>query len=261
MKQITSLQNPFIKSLVLLQEKAKARKQTGTFLIEGQKEISLAIKGGYEIETILFYPEICSEVEAKKWAQNAELIEINKEIFEKLAYRDTTEGVIGIAKSKKLSLSNLKLSANPLILIAEAPEKPGNIGALLRTADAAKLDAVIIANPKGDLYNPNVVRSSIGCLFTNQIATGTTTEIIAFLKERNIAFYCATLQNSTFYHTQNYTTPTALVVGTEATGLTQEWRAAATQNIIIPMQGEIDSMNVSVAAAILIFEAKRQRGF
>ena len=261
MKQITSLQNPFIKSLVLLQEKAKARKQTGTFLIEGQKEISLAIKGGYEIETILFYPEICSEVEAKKWSQNAELIEINKEIFEKLAYRDTTEGVIGIAKSKKLSLSNLKLSANPLILIAEAPEKPGNIGALLRTADAAKLDAVIIANPKGDLYNPNVVRSSIGCLFTNQIATGTTTEIIAFLKERNIAFYCATLQNSTSYHTQNYTTPTALVVGTEATGLTQEWRAAATQNIIIPMQGEIDSMNVSVAAAILIFEAKRQRGF
>ena len=261
MKQITSLQNPFIKSLVLLQEKAKARKQTGTFLIEGQKEISLALKGGYEIETILFYPEICSEVEAKKWSQNAELIEINKEIFEKLAYRDTTEGVIGIAKSKKLSLSNLKLSANPLILIAEAPEKPGNIGALLRTADAAKLDAVIIANPKGDLYNPNVVRSSIGCLFTNQIATGTTTEIIAFLKERNIAFYCATLQNSTFYHTQNYTTPTALVVGTEATGLTQEWRAAATQNIIIPMQGEIDSMNVSVAAAILIFEAKRQRGF
>jgi TrmH family RNA methyltransferase len=261
LKQITSLQNPFIKSLVLLQEKAKARKQTGTFLIEGQKEISLAIKGGYEIETILFYPEICSEVEAKKWSQNAELIEINKEIFEKLAYRDTTEGVIGIAKSKKLSLSNLKLSANPLILIAEAPEKPGNIGALLRTADAAKLDAVIIANPKGDLYNPNVVRSSIGCLFTNQIATGTTTEIIAFLKERNIAFYCATLQNSTFYHTQNYTTPTALVVGTEATGLTQEWRAAATQNIIIPMQGEIDSMNVSVAAAILIFEAKRQRGF
>lgn len=261
MKQITSLQNPFIKSLVLLQEKAKARKQTGTFLIEGQKEISLAIKGGYEIETILFYPEICSEVEAKKWSQHAELVEINKEIFEKLAYRDTTEGVVGIAKSKTLSLSNLKLSANPLILIAEAPEKPGNIGALLRTADAAKLDAVIIANPKGDLYNPNVVRSSIGCLFTNQIATGTTTEIIAFLKERNIAFYCATLQNSTSYHTQNYTTPTALVVGTEATGLTQEWRAAATQNIIIPMQGEIDSMNVSVAAAILIFEAKRQRGF
>lgn len=247
--------------MVLLQEKAKNRKQTGTFLVEGKREISLALKGGYEIETILFYPEICTEIEAKKISSTTALIEINKEVFQKLAYRDTTEGVLAIAKTKSQQLSDLKLSDNPLILVAEATEKPGNIGALLRTADAANLDAVIIANPKSDLYNPNVVRSSVGCLFTNQIATGTTAEIIAFLKEIKINFYCATLQNSTAYHTQDYTTPTALVVGTEATGLTQEWRDAATQNIIIPMQGEIDSMNVSVAAAILIFEAKRQRGF
>jgi TrmH family RNA methyltransferase len=244
-----------------LQEKAKNRKQTGTFLIEGKREIFLALKGGYEIDTILFYPEICSESEAKKISRTTELIEINKDVFQKLAYRDTTEGILAIAKTKSQQLSDLKLSENPLILVAEAPEKPGNIGALLRTADAAHLDAVIIANPKSDLYNPNIVRSSVGCLFTNQIATGTTAEIIAFLKERKINFYCATLQNATAYHTQDYTTPTALVVGTEATGLTQEWRDAANQNIIIPMQGEIDSMNVSVAAAILIFEAKRQRGF
>ncbi len=261
MKQITSLQNSFIKSLILLQEKAKTRKQTGLFLIEGQREISLAQKGGYEIESILFYPEICSETEAKKLVGNCEFIEISKEIFEKLAYRDTTEGIIGVAKCKDLNLNNLKLSKNPLLLIAESPEKPGNIGALLRTADAANLDAVIIANPKGDLFNPNVVRSSVGCLFTNQIAVGSTSEIIAFLKEKKINIYAATLQNSTSYHTQDYTTPTALVVGTEATGLSDEWRTEATKNIIIPMQGEIDSMNVSVAAAILIFEAKRQRGF
>ena len=261
MKQISSVQNPFIKSLVLLQEKAKARKQSGTFLMEGQREISIAIKGGYQIETVLFLPEICTEKEASQLAPTAELIEINKEVFQKLAYRDTTEGILAIAKTKSTLLSDLQLSQNPLILVAEAPEKPGNIGALLRTADAAHLDAVIIANPKSDLYNPNIVRSSVGCLFTNQIATGTTAEIIAFLKEKNIAIYCATLQNSNGYHLENYTTPTALVVGTEATGLTQEWRDAATQNIIIPMQGEIDSMNVSVAAAILIFEAKRQRGF
>jgi TrmH family RNA methyltransferase len=190
-----------------------------------------------------------------------ETIEISKEVYQKLAYRDTTEGILAIAKTKSLLLSDLKLSENPLILVAESLEKPGNIGAILRTADAANLDAVIIANPKSDLYNPNVVRSSVGCLFTNNIATGKTSEIIAFLKEKNIRFYCATLQNSTSYHTQNYTLPTALVVGTEATGLSQEWRDAATKNIIIPMQGQIDSMNVSVAAAILIFEAKRQRGF
>ena len=262
MKQITSAQNPYIKSLLLLQEKAKARKQTGTFLIEGQREISLAIKGGYHIDTLLFYPELVVEKEINKLVQNAtNIIEINKEIFEKLAYRESTGGVIAVANSKSFSLSDLKLNENPLLLIAEAPEKPGNIGALLRTADAANLDAVIIANPNGDLYNSNIIRSSVGCLFTNQIAIGTTSEIIAFLKEKKINFYCATLQNSTSYHTQDYTTPSALVVGTEATGLSKEWREAATQNIIIPMQGEIDSMNVSVAAAILIFEAKRQRGF
>lgn len=261
MKQITSVQNPFIKSLVLLQEKSKARKQSGTFLIEGQREIELAQKGGYEIETILFLPEISSEIQAKKLSRSAELIEISKDVYQKLAYRDTTEGILAIAKSKNLALSELNLGENPLILVAEAPEKPGNIGAILRTADAANLDAVIIANPKSDLYSPNIVRSSVGCLFTNNIATGTTEEIIAFLKAKNISIYCATLQNSKGYHTQNYTTPTALVVGTEATGLTQEWRDNATQNIIIPMQGAIDSMNVSVAAAILIFEAKRQRGF
>jgi len=262
LKQITSAQNPYIKSLLLLQEKAKVRKQTGTFLIEGKREISLAIKGGYLIDTLLFYPELISEKEVNKLAQNqTNTIEINKDIFEKLAYRESTGGVIAVANSKSFGLNDLKLNENPLILIAEAPEKPGNIGALLRTADAANLDAVIIANPNGDLYNPNIIRSSVGCLFTNQIATGSTTEIISFLKERKISFYCATLQNSTSYHTQDYTTSSALVVGTEATGLSKEWREAATQNIIIPMQGEIDSMNVSVAAAILIFEAKRQRGF
>lgn len=261
MKQITSTQNSLIKSLVLLQEKAKARKQTGTFLIEGKREIQLAIKGAFQIETILFLPEICNEKEAQQLAPNAELIEINKEVFQKLAYRDTTEGLLAVAKTKPTELTALKLSKNPLVLVAEAPEKPGNIGALLRTADAANLDAVIIANPKSDMYNPNIVRSSVGCLFTNQIAIGTTNEIIAFLKENNINIYCATLQNSNQYHLENYSLPTALVVGTEATGLSEDWRKAATKNIIIPMQGEIDSMNVSVAAAILIFEAKRQRNF
>lgn len=260
MKQITSAQNPFIKQLVQLQEKARARKQSGTFLIEGRREIELAIKGGYQIETVLYVAETDFDFQIPRLF-DFQKIEISKEVYQKLAYRDTTEGVIAVAKSKNLSLSDLKLSESPLILVAEAPEKPGNIGAMLRTADAAHLDAVIVANPKSDLYNPNIVRSSVGCLFTNQIATGTTEEVIAFLKARNIAIYGATLQDSIAYHEQDFTSATALVVGTEATGLTQQWRDAAKQNIMIPMQGEIDSMNVSVAAAILIFEAKRQRGF
>ena len=248
--------------MVLLQEKAKARKQSGTFLIEGIREIELAIKGNYELETILFCPELTNlsnNLTIQK--SNNPIIEISKEVYQKLAYRDTTEGVIAVAKTKSHQLSDLQLPENPLILVMESIEKPGNIGAMLRTCDAAKVDAVIIANPKTDLYNPNMVRSSVGCLFTNQIATASTEETIDFLQQNNINFYSATLQNSTSYHTQNFTKPTALVVGTEATGLTLAWREKATQNIIIPMQGEIDSMNVSVAAAILLFEAKRQRDF
>ena len=244
-----------------LQEKAKARKQTGIFLIEGNREIELALKGNYQIETILYVPELVNESFNPTLFNTLNIIEITKEVYQKLAYRDTTEGILAIAKTKSLQLSDLQLSKNPLILVVEAIEKPGNLGAMLRTADAANIDAVIIANPKTDLYNPNIIRSSVGCLFTNQIVSSSSEEAIAFLKSKNINIFSATLQNSTSYYSQNFKSPTALVVGTEATGLSQIWRDNATQNIIIPMQGEIDSMNVSVAAAILLFEAKRQRGF
>lgn len=262
-KSITSPQNPLIKQLVLLKEKSRARKKTGQFLIEGKRELSLAIKGGYKIETLLFFPDLFSESEANALSQyEIEIIEISKEVFQKLAHRDTTEGVIAVVNSKNHRLEDLKLQTkNPLILVAEAPEKPGNIGALLRTADAANVDAVIIANPKSDLYNPNIIRSSVGCVFTTEIALASSEETIAFLKKYNFNIFSAILQESEPYHNQDYTLPTAIVVGTEATGLTKEWREAATKNISIPMQGVIDSMNVSVAAGILIFEARRQRNF
>ncbi|WP_067148662.1 TrmH family RNA methyltransferase [Pseudotamlana agarivorans] len=263
MKAITSIQNSFVKQLFQLKEKSRERRKTGLFLIEGAREIMLAIQGGFDIETILFNPELhpLERVEALN-AEDVDMIEISKEVYQKLAYRETTEGILAVAKSKSHQLNALKFNTkSPLILIAEAPEKPGNIGAILRTADAANVDAVIIANPKTDLYNPNIIRSSVGCVFTNTIATGSTTEIIKFLKTEGIHIYCAALQASEPYHTQDFTIPTAIVVGTEATGLSEEWRENATQNIIIPMQGAIDSMNVSVAAGILVFEAKRQRNF
>jgi len=208
----------------------------------------------------LYFPEIISLAEVSSLNNiNAEVIEISKEVFQKLAYRDSTEGILAIAKTKELKLEQLNLSRNPLILVAEGLEKPGNIGALLRTADAANIDAVIIANPKSDLYNPNIVRSSVGCLFTTQIAVGSSEEVISYLQKNKIDIYSATLQNSNSYLDINYKNSTALIVGTEATGLSEIWRNQSTQNINIPMEGEIDSMNVSVAAAILIFEAKRQR--
>jgi len=262
-KSITSPQNPLIKQLIQLKDKSRERKKTRQFLLEGKRELSLAIKGGYVIETLLFFPDLFSESEAKAMQHyDVEIIEISKDVFQRLAHRATTEGVIAVVKTKSHELKELKLnSKNPLILVAEAPEKPGNIGALLRTADAANVDAVIIANPKSDIYNPNIIRSSVGCVFTTEIALASSEAIIAFLKKYNFNIFSAILQESEPYYTQDYTLPTAIVVGTEATGLTQEWRDAATQNISIPMQGVIDSMNVSVAAGILIFEAKRQRNF
>ena len=265
-KTISSLQNPLIKQLLQLSEKSRARKKTGLFVIEGQREIQLALKSDYLLSTVLFCSDILSEEDLyvlKEQANSkAQFIEISIEVYQKVAYRGSTEGVLAIAEAKELQLQDLMFTRpNPLVLVAEAPEKPGNIGALLRTADAANLDAVIIANPITDIYNPNIVRSSVGCLFTNSIVTGTTLEIITFLKKNNIKIYGAALQASIAYHTCDYTEASAIVVGTEATGLSKEWGLHSHQNIIIPMQGEIDSMNVSVAAGILIFEAKRQRNF
>ena len=263
MKEITSIQNSYVKNLLKLQEKARERKKQGLFIIEGKREVALAIASDYEFDTILYYPELISENEILHlFNANVNRIEISKEVYQKLAYRDSTEGIIAVTKAKDFYLENIQFkSEKPLILVAEGVEKPGNIGALLRTADAANIEAVFIANPKSDLYNANIIRSSVGCVFTNQIAIGTSEEIIAFLQEKNISIYAATLQNSNEYHQENYTESTAIVVGTEASGLTDIWREAATQNINIPMQGQIDSMNVSVSAAIILFEAKRQRKF
>ena len=263
MKEINSIQNSYIKNLLKLQEKARERKKQGLFIFEGKREITLAISAGYKFDTILFFPNLISEDEVLHlFNANVNRIEISKEVYHKLAYRGSTEGIIAVTKAKNNSLENIQFnSKKPLLLIAEGLEKPGNIGALLRTADAANVDAVLIANPKSDLYNSNIIRSSIGCIFTNQIATGTSEEIIAFLQKNNISIYAATLQNSNEYYKENYMESSAIVVGTEATGLTDIWREAANQNVNIPMQGQIDSMNVSVSAAIILFEAKRQRKF
>ena len=261
-KKIDSTQNSLIKQCLVLLEKSRERRKQGLFLVEGQREIQLAIRGGYKLQTLLFCEAICSENCTKYTTENTQIIEISLEVYQKLAYRKTTEGILAIVKTKELALNKLHFkNKNPLILIAEAPEKPGNIGALLRSADAANLDGFIIANPKTDLYNPNIIRSSVGCLFTNNIATGSTQEIIDFLAQQNIQLFSAILQESKPYNSQDFTKPTAIAVGTEATGLSEIWRTQSTQNIHIPMQGAIDSMNVSVAAGILIFEAKRQRGF
>lgn len=267
-KEISSLQNELVKEIVQLQEKSRVRKKQGLFIIEGQREIKLAIEGAYQFKQLLFCEDIISKHEidqiilATKQKQPPVLIKISIQVYQKIAHRKTTEGVVAVAESKELSLKGLELKNDCLILIAEASEKPGNIGALLRTADAANLDAVIIANPKTDFYNPNIIRSSVGCVFTNQIAQGSTDEILGLIKQKKINIYAAALDKRSLpYHQIDYTKSSAIVVGTEATGLSEQWMENANQNIIIPMQGKIDSLNVSVSAAIVIFEAKRQRNF
>jgi len=267
LKEITSIQNPYIKELILLKEKSKNRKKSGLFIFEGLRELNLVLESDYVIETLLFKEDLISQetIEALLNTKNTntQVIKISEAVYHKLAYRDTTEGIIAVAKSKSHTLNDLKFeSRTPLILVAESIEKPGNIGALLRTADAANIDAVLIANPKTDIYNANCIRSSVGCIFTNTIAVDTTENIIDYLKQNNFNIYSAVLdEKSKPYYNLDYTKSTALVVGTEATGLSEDWIKKSTQNIIIPMQGKIDSMNVSVSASILIFEAKRQRNF
>lgn len=260
MQQITSLQNPLVKYLFTLTQKSKQRKEQQQFLIEGKREISLALEAGYLIEQLFICPDILSETEVEKFFSGYKCTAISTQVYEKLSYRSSTEGILALAQCKNHALSGVEFQkAHPLVLVAEAPEKPGNIGALLRTADAAGVDAVYIANPKTDLYNPNIIRSSVGTVFTVPIFMGSSEEIRSHLQQQGFAIYCAALTASQPYDEVSYKGRTAIVVGTEDTGLSPTWLKASTQNIIIPMQGKIDSMNVSVSAAILIFEAVRQR--
>lgn len=272
-EKITSVQNPKIKNLKRL-EKASERKTQHLILIEGLRETVLAHRAGYEIETLFVCEEILREQkeysleEIRHKTQDTRQYSISKSVYESLSYRETTEGVIATAKPKNHSIKELwqvpalSLSGGfggKLVLVIESVEKPGNLGAMLRTCDAADVDAVIICDAKTDIYNPNVIRSSIGTVFTNQIAVCETREAIEFLKEKKIKMVAAELNARKFYYEQNFTNATAIVVGAESTGLSDEWLAAADEKIKIPMSGKIDSLNVSVSAGILLFEAKRQR--
>lgn len=258
---ITSSQNPKIKSLIAL-EKPRERKKQQLFVIEGIKEIGMAIEAGYKIGNLFVCEEIIANQNLpKNLATERQLIPVSKEVFDKIAVRENSGGVIAVAEMRVNNLSQLKLKANPLLLIIESVEKPGNLGALLRTADAAGVDAVICCDTQTDFYNPNVIRSSIGCVFTNQIASATSEETINWLKKNGVKTFCTYLDAAKPYYEIDFTQPSAIVMGTEATGISDLWVKNANANIIIPMQGKIDSINVSTAAAVVIFEAKRQRGF
>ena len=259
---ITSTQNPKIKRLLSLQQKAGERRKNGLFVAEGLRELSHCKEAGYIAEEIFLCPSLATdEANAllERWSPDAIVYQVSPSVYERIAYRGSTEGIVGVVKARKQTLDDLRLSDSPLIIVLESVEKPGNLGAVLRSADAARADAVIICDPLTDLYNPNLIRSSIGAIFTVPCVACSSEECIAFLKHNGISILTAQLQDSHLYYDVDMRRPTAIVMGTEATGLTDIWREAADAHIRIPMLGKLDSLNVSVSAAILLFEAVRQR--
>ena len=264
-KLITSLQNPLVKNILLLEEKPRERRVQNLIVIEGFREIRLAITTGFTISSLLYCREIIHDEEFRSLLSNTvssfEMAELTPEIFNRLAYRKDSGGVIALAKPRRIDFTEVKLSLNPLILVLESVEKPGNLGAILRTADASNLDAVIICDPQTDIYNPNAIRSSIGCIFTMPVVTSTTQEAIDWLRSNHIKMFGTALTATGFYHETDLSGPAAIIMGSEAYGLSQTWMDEADELIRIPMNGKIDSMNVSASAAIVVFEALRQRNF
>lgn len=262
MDPITSLQNPTVKQVVALQQKSAERRKTGLFVVEGARELQHCINARYAIDTIFHCPELCPHLSLQLEETDARrIVEVSPAVYDKIAYRGTTEGLLATVHSKPLCLDDIIPADGhtPLYIVLESVEKPGNLGAVLRSADAAKADAVIVCDPLTDRYNPNLIRSSIGAIFTVPTVACSSEECISWLKTHDIKILTAQLQDSVLYYDSDMTLPTAIVMGTEATGLTQQWRQAADTHIRIPMLGQLDSLNVSVSAAILVFEAVRQR--
>lgn len=263
---ITSPQNAKIKTLLDLQEKSKTRRREGLFVVEGVRELLHCISSGYQVHSVFACMDILTEdsldgidAAVREHGGRCNFFSIPKHIYEKVAYRGSTEGVIAELRCRSHRLEDLQVGDNPLVVVLEAVEKPGNLGAILRSADAAGVDAVIVCDPLTDMYNPNLIRSSIGGIFTVQTAAASSEDTIAWLKERGIKIYTAQLQDSEWYYDTDLVHGSAIVMGTEATGLTDAWRKAADAHIKIPMLGKLDSLNVSVSAAILMYEAVRQR--
>lgn len=261
MAMISSLTNPKIKELIKL-KKAQERRRTGSFIIDGAREISLAIEAGQKIQEIFYCPSI---VKNKKVVFEKLIsglgVEVSEKVFNKICYKDKPDGFLALAEIKDFSFKDLKLNKNPLIIVLEAVEKPGNIGAIIRTAYAAGIDAIIINDNQTDLYNPNIIRASEGLIFKEKIIIATFRETIGWLKKNKIKSLAATTTGIKKYSQADFKKATAVILGSEANGLSEKWLQVVDQQIKIPMQVGMDSLNVSVSAAIIIFEALRQRGF
>ena len=265
MLQITSSKNPAVKHACALRNRRTREKEKLTIL-EGYRELSRGNEYGMEIIEAFFCPEMfLGENEfslLEKLAESgARVAQVPAHLMTKMTYRDRPEGLLAIARMKRHNLSDLAQKPNSLYIIAEAVEKPGNLGSILRSADASGVDGLIICNKCTDIYNPNVIRASTGALFSVPMAEASTQETIRWLKENKIQSLAATPHTDKIYTEVDMTQSVAIVVGTEQHGLTQEWLDNADIGVRIPMLGKIDSLNVATAATILLYEAARQRNW
>lgn len=255
--EIASASNPKIKWVKSLHKNSTRRKEE-IFLVEGVKEIAAALDGGYLPRCLFLCPEIYAE-ELVLEETSSEIYTVSKDVFEKITYRGSSDGLLAVFEVKHLMLNELNFGENPSFIIVEAIEKPGNLGAIIRSADGAGIDGVIVCDPACDVFNPNVIRASLGTVFTKQVVAASNEDVADFLAKHEIPAYAALLSDkSTLYTAADFTLPTALILGTEHEGLSAFWQQRATP-IIIPMQGSNDSLNVSNAAAILAYEIVRQR--
>jgi RNA methyltransferase, TrmH family len=257
---IISTSNLRIKNVLKLKEKSSERKMQDLIVVEGLREILMARENGFDIKTIFVCDAIAEKKSKELVSSVSHIVRISREVFEKIAYRENSDGLLALVRTKHIRLSNLILSPSPLLIILESVEKPGNLGAILRTADASGVDAVIICDPKTDIYNPNSIRSSIGCVFSKQVVVATSDEVMEFLQVKKIKPYSAALTAKRKYTEVDFRTSSAIVLGTEANGLSNKWLTSVQDQIIIPMLGKTDSLNVSASCAVIIYEAVRQRG-
>ncbi len=256
MLDITSLQNPRVKQIVRLRDDKKQRQQDGLMLVEGYDEISLALEAGHTPRTLLIAPEL-NRRQMKE--TGAETITVSPAVFEKMSHRENPDGWLAVFPIPRVSLEDLKLRECPLIIVAEAIEKPGNLGAILRTADAALVDAVLVCDPRVDAYSPNVVRASRGTVFTVPVVETKSALALVYLQQRGIHILAATPSAEVEYTHLDLRVPLAIAVGTEDQGLSTLWMDHADTRVKIPMMGKVNSLNVSIATALIVYEVVRQR--
>ncbi len=253
---ITSLQNPRIKSLLKLRTDVRQRRKDGLTLVEGWDEITLALAGGHEPRLIVTADEL---VRTPLKDAVTEQLHVSAGVFRKLSVRENPDGWLALFAQPSRKLDDLKLGPAPLLVVVEAVEKPGNLGAIFRTCDAAGVEAVIVCDPGTDLFGPNVVRGSRGTVFTVPAVVTGSDEALAFLRSRGIRVVAATPAASRDYMGADLRGPVAIAVGTEDLGLSETWLGNADIEVKIPMRGKVNSLNVSVATALIIYEALRQR--